>query len=100
YVTPDKKHIYITIRIDEGEKYSVGDVNFAGDLLFSDQELFEAIKIKRGDLFVYSVMQSDLRALQAKYGDLGYAYANIIPRTRIRDRDRLVDITYEIDKGN
>ncbi len=100
YVTPDKKNIDITIRIDEGEKYSVGDVSFAGDLLFSDQELFDAIKIKQGGLFVYSTMQSDLNALQAKYGDLGYAYANIIPRTRIREKDRLVDITYEIDKGN
>lgn len=100
YVTPDKKNIYITIRIDEGEKFHIGEVAFAGDLLFSDQELYESVKIKRGELFVYSIMQNDLRALQAKYGDLGYAYANIIPRTRIRERERLVDITYEIDKGN
>ena len=99
-VTPDKRHIYITIRVEEGEKFNVGDVAFAGDLLFNDAELFEAIQIKRGELFVYSTMQKDLSALQAKYGDLGYAYANIIPRTRIREKDRLVDITFEIDKGN
>ena len=100
YVTPDKKNIYITIRVDEGAKYSVGEVNFSGDLLFSDQELYDAVKIKSSELFVYSTMQKDLRALQAKYGDLGYAYANIIPRTRIREKDRLVDITYEVEKGN
>lgn len=100
YVTPDKKNIYITIRVDEGEKYSVGEVSFSGDLLFSDQELFDTVKIKPTELFVYSTMQQDLRSLQAKYGDLGYAYANIIPRTRIRERDRLVDITYEVEKGN
>jgi outer membrane protein insertion porin family len=99
-VTPDKRHIYITIRVEEGEKFNVGDVAFAGDLLFSDAELFEAIQIKRGELFVYSTMQKDLSTLQAKYGDLGYAYANVIPRTRIREKDRLVDITFEIDKGN
>jgi outer membrane protein insertion porin family len=100
YVTPDKKNIYITIRVEEGEKYQVGEVNFSGDILFQDQELFDLIKVKKNELFVYSVMQGDLRSLQAKYGDLGYAYANIIPRTRIREKDRLVDITYEIDKGN
>lgn len=100
YVTPDKKHIQITIRIDEGEKFNVGEVNFAGDLLFKDQELFDAITLRTGELFVYSTMQNDLSTLQAKYGDLGYAYANIIPRTRIRERERLVDITFEIDKGN
>lgn len=99
-VTPDKKHIYITLRVEEGEKFNVGDVAFANDTLFSDTELFETIQIKKGELFVYSTMQKDLDALRAKYGDLGYAYANIIPRTRIREKDRLVDITFEIDKGN
>lgn len=99
-VTPDKRHIYVTIRVEEGEKFDVGEVGFAGDLLFKDSELFEAIKLKKSELFVYSVMQKDLSTLQAKYGDLGYAYANVIPRTRIREKDRLVDITFEIDKGN
>lgn len=99
YVTPDKKGIYITIRIDEGEQYDVGTVDFAGDLLFSREELFEDIKIDESGLFVYETLQEDLRTLQAKYGDLGYAFANIIPRTRTRDKDREVDITFEIDKG-
>lgn len=99
-VTPDKRHINITIRIDEGEKYNVGDVSFTGDLLFEDSDLYDSISVRPEDLFVYSKMQEDLRTLQAKYGDLGYAYANIIPRTRIRERDRLVDITFEVDKGN
>lgn len=100
YVTPDKKSIYITIRVEEGEKFNVGEVNFTGDLLFTDTELYNDIKIKSGELFVYSTLQSDLSTLQAKYGDLGYAYANVIPRTRAREKEKLVDITFEIDKGN
>ncbi len=39
-VTPDKKNIYITIRIEEGEQYDVGDVDFAGDILFPKQRTF------------------------------------------------------------
>lgn len=100
YVTPDKKSIYITIRIDEGEKFNIGEVNFTGDLLFTDTELFESIKTKSGELFVYSTLQNDLQILQAKYGDLGYAYANVLPRTRAREKEKLVDLTFEIDKGN
>ncbi|MCB0349929.1 MAG: outer membrane protein assembly factor BamA [Bdellovibrionales bacterium] len=100
YVTPDKKSIYITIRIEEGERFNVGEVTFTGDLLFPDSELYNDIKIKSGELFVYSTLQSDLGTLQAKYGDLGYAYANIIPRTRAREKEKLVDVTFEIDKGN
>lgn len=100
YVTPDKKGIYISIRVEEGEQFKVGSVDFTGDLLFSRDELFETTQIEEQDLFKYQVLQEDLKALQAKYGDLGYAYANPIPRTRIREADREVDITFEIDKGH
>lgn len=99
YVTPDKKAIYITIRVEEGEQFKVGTVDFTGDLLFSRAELFETTHIQEQDLFRYQILQDDLKALQAKYGDLGYAYANPIPRTRIREADKEVDITFEIDKG-
>ncbi len=105
YVTPDKKGIYITIRIDEGERFKVGTVDFAGDLLFDKDDLYKSIEINNkektnGGWYVHETLLKDLRTLQAKYGDLGYAYANIIPRTRIREKDREIDITFEIDKGN
>ncbi len=99
YVTPDKKGIFITIRIEEGDQFKVGAVDFTGDLLFSEEDLRESVKIDESELFVYETLQSDLRTLQAKYGDLGYAFANIIPRTRIREQDKEVDIAFEIDKG-
>lgn len=100
YVTPDKKSIYITIKIQEGLQYNVGKIDFSGDMLFEDKELYDAIEIDKSKIFVWEKLQKDLRTLQAKYGDLGYAFANVIPRTRIREKDREVDVTFEFDKGN
>ncbi|WP_413560997.1 outer membrane protein assembly factor BamA [Bdellovibrio sp. HCB209] len=98
-VTPDKKNIYITFHIEEGEQYSVGDVDFAGDILFPKQELFDAIKIDENGVFSYEVLQKDISELTAKYGDLGYAFANVIPRTRANDKERKMDLVFEFDKG-
>lgn len=100
YITPDKKGIYITIRIDEGEQYSVGDIDFAGDILFPRSELNAAVQLKTDDIFSYETLHKDMSELQAKYGDLGYAFANVIPRTRINEKEKKVDVTYEFDKGN
>ncbi len=99
-VTPDKKNIYITIRIEEGEQYEVGDVDFAGDILFPKQELYEAIKIDDNGVFAYDVLQKDISDLTAKYGDLGYAYANVIPRTAFNAKERKVSLIFEFDKGS
>lgn len=100
YVTPDKKAIFISIRVEEGDQFQVGNVDFTGDLLFPRSELFESTHIQEQDIFRYQVLQEDLRNLQAKYGDLGYAYANPIPKTVIRESERVVDITFDIDKGH
>ncbi|MBK9293229.1 MAG: outer membrane protein assembly factor BamA [Oligoflexia bacterium] len=99
YVTPDKKSIFITIRIEEGDQFRVGKVDFGGDLLFTKDELFEATEIHKTEIFSSEVLKKDIQALQFKYGDLGYAYANPIPKTNIHEKEKVVDITFEIEKG-
>lgn len=100
YVSPNKKWIYITIRIDEGERFGVGEVDFSGDILFTRDEMLEVMEIQKRDIFSRSVLEKDISELEAKFGDLGYAFANVIPRTRINEAERKVDITFEFDKGS
>lgn len=98
-VTPDKKSIYVTYYIEEGEQYSVGEVDYAGDLLFPKAELYEATKIKDNGIFSVEVMRKDITDLQSKYGDLGYAFANVIPRYTFHEKEKKVDLVFEFDKG-
>ncbi len=98
-VTPDKKGIYITIRVEEGQKFKTGEVSFSGDLMFPTEELAETAKIDDSEIFIYEIVQKDIQAFTAMYGDLGFAYTNVIPRTFIREDERKVDIVYEFDKG-
>lgn len=99
-VTADKKSIYITYYIQEGEQYSVGEIDFAGDLLFDKSELMAAVKIKDAKIFSVETMQKDILDLQAKYGDLGYAFANVIPRYGFDEKEKKVNLVFEFEKGN
>jgi outer membrane protein insertion porin family len=99
-VTPDKKSIYITYYIEEGEQYSVGEVDFAGDIIFDKSELLSAVKIKDNGIFSVEVMQKDILDLQAKFGDLGYAFANVIPRYGFEEKEKKVNLIFEFEKGN
>ena len=38
-VSDDKKWLFISIYVDEGQRYNVGDIDFGGDLLYSKEEL-------------------------------------------------------------
>lgn len=99
-ISPDKKDIQISIRIEEGEQFDVGEMEFTGDLLFSRDELMEAISTRSGETFNYGKLMEDVNKLTAKYGDLGYAFTNVIPRTNVIAGTRKVQINFEFDKGN
>lgn len=99
-VTPDRKSIYITYHIEEGSQYSIGEVDFSGDLLFSKSELYDTIKIKDNGVFAVDVMQRDISDLQAKYGDLGYAFTNVIPNYNFHEKEKKVDLNFQFEKGN
>lgn len=99
-VTADKKSIYVTYHIEEGDQYNVGEIDFAGDMLFPKSELYDLVKIKDNVTFSVEIMRKDIAELQAKYGDLGYAFANVIPRYNFHEKEKKVDLVFEFEKGN
>ena len=50
-ITPDKKDVYITINVTEGDEFRVSEVRLGGDLLVDESELFGLVKIRKGDVF-------------------------------------------------
>ena len=99
FLDVDRDFVRLTFQVEEGLQYNVGSLEVSGDLLFTKEELLEAMKLKSNGLFRYSKFTKDIEMLTDKYGDLGYAYADVNPKTTF-DRDkRLVHINYEITKG-
>jgi outer membrane protein insertion porin family len=99
-VSEDKKWIYITIKVDEGPKYTMGPIDFDGDLLFPKDELHQALTLKEGDTFSISRRNNDVIALTEKYQDLGYANVNVIPNIDVNDETQVVTTNYEFEKGS
>jgi outer membrane protein insertion porin family len=98
-VSPDKKWIYITFFVEEGMQYNVGTVDFSGELIYSRPELTEDMELISGDVFNTENLRRDTLRLTEKYGDLGYAFANVVPQPIIHDDTRQVDITFDVDRG-
>ncbi len=99
-VSDDKRYLYISIYVDEGEQYSMGGVDFGGDLLFPKEELQKDISLASGETFSISKRNADIQKLTERYQDLGYAFVNVIPKMRQNDETKTVDIQYDFEKGN
>jgi outer membrane protein insertion porin family len=98
-ITPDKKGIYLTISIREGNKFTVKGVRLAGDLLGKEAELIRLVTLKPGDTFSSAKLTESTKAIAEILGSYGYAFATINPQPDIRRELSEVDLTLVVDPG-
>lgn len=99
-ISDDKKFVYISVYVDEGESYSIGSYDFSGDLLFEKDELKKEIKLLEGQTFSISGRNADIQRLTERYQDLGYAFVNVVPKMEFNDENKTVSIDYSFEKGS
>ena len=96
----DKKYMYLSIPIDEGPVFEVGSIDFKGDMIGEKSAYYSRLTIKRGANFNRSKVGQDIVRLNDYYKDRGYAYVNVTPLTNVNLDKRIVDISFEIEKGD
>ncbi len=98
-ITPDKKSIYLTISIKEGQKFTVQKVSLAGELLGKEAELMQLVQLKQGDVFSSAKLTASTKAIADLLGSYGYAFATINPQPDIHREQSEVDLTLVVDPG-
>ena len=98
-ITPDKRDVYITINVTEGEQYSVSDVQLAGELVVPRDELMALITVKPDTVFSRKEATESAAAIGERLGNEGFAFANINPVPKIDKSNRTVALTFFVDPG-
>ncbi len=99
-ISEDKKWLFITVNIKEGDRYRVGKVDIKGDMLKTRMELMEIIETAPDKVFSRSVLGRDISKLTDLYADEGYAFVDVHPVTEVKDESKIVNITFDIDQGD
>ncbi len=100
YLSPDRKSVSVTYRIEEGPQYFVGDVKLQGELIFDEGKMRRAFQTQPGLPFSRERLGADVQGVSEQYQDVGYAFVSVAPLTDIDDASRIVDLTFDVDKGN
>ena len=98
-ITPDKKDIYITINISEGEQFKIREVTLSGQLVLKPEELFPLVMINPGDVFSRKRVTEAVDRISAKLGDQGYAFANVNTVPDVNESEQLVNLAFIVDPG-
>lgn len=98
-ITPDKKDVYISLSVKEGELFRVSSVKLVGDLLVPEKDLRKIVDIKRGDVYSRAKINEISRKLADRLGNDGYAFANVNIAPEVDSNKKEVALTFFIDPG-
>lgn len=98
-ITSDRKDIYITINISEGDKFTVGNVQLEGEMFGREQELKSLVELKSGDVYSGEKLTESVRKISERMGNFGYAFANVNANPEINREKKEVAFTIFVDPG-
>jgi len=98
-ITPDKKEIYITINVKEGDVFTLEKVKLAGNLVIDPEELVRLVQIGPGEIFSRKMATETSKAISERLGNEGYAFANVNMVPDINNTTKTVDMTFFVDPG-
>lgn len=94
-----KNRLRITIPLEEGEPYDVGEIAVEGNELFTDEEILATLDLASGDLFDQSKVRDALESIDTGYGVRGYIFAYTDPMVSLDDSTLTADLTLRISEG-
>ena len=99
-ITPDRKEVYITVNVNEGDLYVINEVDLAGDLVDAEALLRAAVFVRPGQIYSQGLVTGTEEIMVQFLGNLGYAFAEATGVPEVNEEDQTVDVTFFIQPGN
>ncbi len=94
------KWMTVTFVVNEGPRYKVNDIKIVGNQFITEESLRSRLTLKAGEMFDGTQMRADIGEITYGYGELGFIYTEVEPKTVMRDEANTVDLVYEITEGD
>jgi len=98
-IDEEKNKFFITITVNEGERYRFGKIDIDSVLLDVDPEEFRSlITTKEGEIYDAREVERTIEDLSLAAAGKGFAFAEVRPRGE-QAEGRRINVTYAIDQG-
>lgn len=96
-ISPNKKDIFVTINVREGEVYKISEVKLVGEMVVPEEFLRSFIFVQPGAVFNQNVLTQSADFMQFRLGEEGYANAEIEPVPELDHEAKEAAITFYVN---
>jgi outer membrane protein insertion porin family len=98
-ISPDKRNIYLSANVAEGEVYKVTSVKVSGDTVLPLEEIKKLVVVTEGSVFSRALVELSSDAIIATLGNIGYAFAQVNPVPDIDRENRTIGLNFFVEPG-
>jgi len=98
-ITPDRRDMFMTVNVREGEVYNVSEVQISGDTIIPAEEMQNLLLIKPDTVFSRRLLELTAESMMAVLSNIGYAFAEVTPIPRVDRENRTVAVNFFINPG-
>lgn len=98
-ITPDKKEIYLTVNVKEGDLFTLEKVKVSGNLVVEPDEIIKLVQVGPGEIFSRKNASATSKAISDRLGEEGYVFANVNMAPDINNETKTVVMTFFVDPG-
>ncbi|NBX44196.1 MAG: outer membrane protein assembly factor BamA [Gammaproteobacteria bacterium] len=99
-IAPEKDDIFITINVNEGEVFRIGEIKLAGTFVVPEEELRNLVLVKQDEIFSKKNITNTQELIQNRLGLEGYAFSKVDPVPSPVEGTDKVDLTFFVEPGN
>jgi outer membrane protein insertion porin family len=99
-ISPNKKDIFVTINIDEGDVYTISEVKLVGEMVVNEAYLRRLILAQPGSIFNQNLLTQTSDLMAFRLGEEGYANAEIEPVPELDRENKEVSVTFYVNPQN
>lgn len=96
----ERNVFFVTITVDEGEQYRIGDVEIDSAVPDVDAESLRGqIHTDSGDVYSMDAVSESLEDITIEISKSGYAFARVSPRADRDYENKIINLVYQVDEG-
>lgn len=96
-ISPNKKDMFVTIGVHEGDLYKISEVKLVGDMVIPEGQLRAMVLAQPGSIFNQALLTQSVELMKFRLGEQGYANAEVEPVPELDYDTMEAAVTFYVD---
>lgn len=96
-ISPNRRDVYITMNLNEGDIYTVSKVDVGGDPVLPESSVRRLILLREGDTYSQAKLDATSQYITTLLGNAGYTNAEVEGLTEKNEEEKTVELTFFVD---